>query len=209
MNASLALRLGLQPTFPSRQRATSTTREADHKLLLQVQQRQVHALEVLYNRYASRALGLAFKILQDRDLAEQVIQDAFWRVWHSADQYEPSRGSFSTWLFTIVHNLAIDQLRRRKSEIPLDDPQQAEAITAEVAAPDVSDLASRHLRAEEVRSALKTLPETQRRVLELAYFEGLSRREIAQLLGAPLGTIHTRARLGIEKLRQLLDFERA
>ncbi len=208
MDASIALRLSLPHAFPTRQRsASSAARAADHNLLKQVQQREVHALEVLYTRYASRALGLAFKILKDRDLAEQVIQDAFWRVWRSADQYQPARGSFSTWLFTIVHNLAIDQLRRRRNELTLDDPQQAEAIEAEVAAPDVSDLASRDLRAEEIRSALKALPEPQRRVIELAYFEGLSRREIAQQLGAPLGTIHTRARLGLEKLRQVLDFE--
>jgi RNA polymerase sigma-70 factor, ECF subfamily len=209
MAASVALQLDLQRALPSRPRsAISADREADYQLLVQVRKRQGHALEILYNRYASRALGLAFKILKDRDLAEQVLQDAFWRVWRCADQYEFSRGSFSTWLFTIVHNLAIDQLRRRRNELSLEDSPEAQAIALQGAVGNVPDLASQELRAEEIRSALKTLPEAQRRVLELAYLDGLSRREIAQQLDAPLGTIHTRARLGLEKLRQLFDLDR-
>ncbi len=205
MNASMALQLPLRGTLPTRQRsANRTSQDADQQLLAQVQQQNMRALEILYDRYAPRALGLAFKILKDRDLAEQVIQDAFWRVWRSAAQYESSRGSFSTWLFTIVHNLAIDQLRRRRAELPLDDPQQAETLEAQLTGNDVTETVSHQLRAEEIRAALNTLPESQRRVIELAYFEGFSRREIAQQLHEPLGTIHTRARLGLEKLRQIL-----
>ncbi len=206
MSASMALRLPVPGTLSSRPRAAArTSHDGDQQLLAQVQQQNIRALETLYDRYAPRALGLAFKILKDRDLAEQVIQDAFWRVWRSAAQYEPSRGSFSTWLFTIVHNLAIDQLRRRRSELPLDDPQQAETLEAQLTGTDVTETVSQQLRAEEIRAALKTLPEAQRRVLELAYLEGFSRREIAQQLHEPLGTVHTRARLGLEKLRQILD----
>ncbi len=204
MDASIALpKLARRSVLIRPRVADSTSRDVDRTLLIRVQQRDVRALEMLYDSYASRALGLAFHILKDRDLAEQVIQDAFWRVWRNADKYEPARGSFSTWLFTIVHNLAIDQLRRRREELPLEDAEQGEVIESEL--PDVSDLATRQLRSDEIRAAVNKLPEAQRRVIELAYFEGLSRPEIAQQLSTPLGTIHTRARLGLEKLRRLLN----
>lgn len=209
MSASIALPLPLSRTLPSRSRgAARLVHDADQQLLVQIQRHNVRALEILYDRYAARALGLAFKILKDRDSAEQVIQDAFWRVWRNAERYEPTRGSFSTWLYAIVHNLAIDQLRRRRNELPLDDPQQAETLEAQLPGADVTETVARHLGASEIRTALKTLPEAQRRVIELAYLEGFSRREIAQQLGEPLGTIHTRARLGLEKLRRLLRLDR-
>jgi RNA polymerase sigma-70 factor, ECF subfamily len=205
MSASMALRLRLPQTSSARQRsATASRQEVDHQLLNQIRRRKVHALTILYDRYASRALGLAFRIVKDRDLAEQIVQDAFWRVWCNADRYQASRGSFGTWLFAIVHNLAIDQLRRRHNEVPLGDAVHGETFESEADASNVSELALRHLRSEEIRAALNSLPEPQRRVIELAYFEGLSRPEIAQQLSAPLGTVHTRARLGIQKLRQSL-----
>ena len=207
MSASAAL-LRLNGTMSSRRRArVSGLPESDQALLARVVKRESQALELLYNRYAPRALGLAFRILRDRDLAEQVIQDAFWKVWMRASVFEPTRGSFSTWLFTIVRNLSIDQLRRRRDETSLDDGLEAGKVEAAWPGPDVSEAVGRRLRSEEIRTALRALPESQRRVLELAYFEGFTRREIAHKLDEPLGTVHTRARLGLEKLGQILQPE--
>ncbi len=177
---------------------------ADEQLLMMVRAQNVRALEMLYSRYAPRALGLALKIVKDRDLAEQVIQDAFWRVWRKAGQYEQKKGRFSTWLFTIVHNLSIDQIRRRRGDLSLDEPDQAETIELQVGGEDMDATVVRDIDSAEVRNALQALPEAQRQVIELVYFEGLSHRQAAKKLSAPLGTIHTRARLGLDKLRHLL-----
>ncbi|MGB8647189.1 MAG: sigma-70 family RNA polymerase sigma factor [Anaerolineae bacterium] len=206
MSAPMTLAPRLTSIIPVRRRSTAKIdADSDQALLAQIVKQKPEALSKLYDRYASRALGLAFRILKDRDLAEQVIQDAFWKVWQNAAKFEPTRGSFSTWFFTIVRNLSIDQLRRRRDEPSLDDDQQAPAIEAQMSAPDVGEAVGRQLRSEEIRSALRGLPPAQQRVLEMAYFEGLTRREIADKLDEPLGTIHTRARLGLEKLGQLLD----
>lgn len=207
MSASAAL-LKLNGNLSVRKRTRiSGAPESDMALLTRVVKGESQALEQLYNRYAPRALGLAFRILRDRDLAEQVIQDAFWKVWQRASVFEPTRGSFSTWLFTIVRNLSIDQLRRRRDETSLDDGQDAGTLEMAWSGPDVSEAVGRRLRSEEIRAALRALPDAQRRVLELAYFEGFTRREIAEKLDEPLGTVHTRARLGLEKLGQILQAE--
>ncbi len=205
MGALLASSLKLNGLTLNRRSAAKSQPDGDQALLKQIVRREPEALARLYDRYAPRALGLAFRILRDRDLAEQVIQDAFWKVWQHAAEFEPTRGSFSTWLFTIVRNLSIDQLRRRKDEPSLDDDDHASTLEAQLGSVDVSETVSRQLRSEEIRAALRALPDAQRRVLEMAYFEGLTRREIAEKLGEPLGTIHTRARLGLEKLGQFLE----
>ncbi len=205
MSAPAVLAPRLANTMNDRPRsATRTAPNGDQALLALVAKKEPEALAKLYESYASRALGLAFRILKDRDLAEQVIQDAFWKVWKHAGEYEPTRGSFGTWLFTIVRNLSIDQLRRRRDEISLDDDEQGPGIEAQTGVPDVGEAVGRRLRSEELRAALRALPPSQRQVIELAYFEGLTRREIAERLDEPLGTVHTRARLGLVKLSQLL-----
>ncbi|MGB8646028.1 MAG: sigma-70 family RNA polymerase sigma factor [Anaerolineae bacterium] len=200
--STLALRLNTLKLAPGGEIGLSQM--ADEQLLMQVCDQNVQALEVLYNRYAPRALGLALKIVKDRDLAEQVIQDAFWRVWRKAAQYEQKKGRFSTWLFTIVHNLAIDQIRRRRGDISLDEPDQAETIEAQLGGEDMDDTVVRDIDGAQVRTAIQTLPQAQRQVIELVYFEGMSHRQVAKKLSAPLGTIHTRARLGLEKLRLIM-----
>ena len=151
-------------------------------------------------------MGLAFKILRDRDLAEEIVVDAFWRVWQRADQFENGRGSFASWFYGIVRHLAIDELRRRESRpVPSMDEQLELAFAADVTHDhDVTELVARQLTADTVQNALQTLPPAQREVIWLAYFEGLTRQEISKQLGQPLGTIHTRARLGLDKLRVLL-----
>lgn len=178
----------------------------DLELLLQVQMQSRRALEVLYERYSAKALGLAYKILRDRDLAEEIVVDAFWRVWQRADQFQMGRGSFASWFYGIVRHLAIDELRRRDARpVPSEDDQLEMAFASDVTREnDVTAIVERSLTADTVQNALAALPEAQRQVLHLAYFEGLTRQEISKRLGQPLGTVHTRARLGLDKMRTLL-----
>lgn len=182
------------------------TELGDLELLLQVQKQNRRALEVLYDRYSAKALGLAFKILRDRDLAEEIVVDAFWRVWQRADQFQMGRGSFASWFYGIVRHLAIDELRRRDSRpVPSEDDQLEIAFAADATREDdVTEIVGRSLTAHTVQNALDALPESQRQVIQLAYFEGLTRKEISKRLGQPLGTVHTRARLGLDKLRVIL-----
>lgn len=179
---------------------------SDLELLNQVQAHRRRALEILYERYSAKALGLAFKILRDRDLAEQVVIDSFWRVWQRADQFQTGRGSFAAWFYGIVRHQSIDELRRRELRpVPSMDEQLEVALAADVTHEnDVTEIVVRQLTADTVQNALQTLPPAQREVIWLAYFEGLTRQEISKQLGQPLGTIHTRARLGLDKLRALL-----
>lgn len=179
---------------------------SDLDLLLQVQGRSRRALEVLYDRYSSKAFGLAFKMLRDRDVAEEIVIDAFWRVWERAEQFQLGRGSFASWFYGIVRHLALDELRRRDARpIPGDDNELEMAMASDVTREyDMTEQVATSLVAETVRDALNALPPLQRQVIQLAYIEGLTRKEISKHLGQPLGTIHTRARLGLEKLRVLL-----
>lgn len=175
----------------------------DEELVLRVGGGDSRALEMLYERYAPALLGLAIKVLGDRASAEEVVQDTFWRVWRYASAFRAQRGSFANWLFGIARNLAIDELRRRRIR---PQPVQAEGSPlGGVEGPsDLAEEAWLRERRERILRALERLPEAQRRVLELAYFQGLTRQEIAESTGEPLGTVHTRARLGLNKLRELL-----
>jgi RNA polymerase sigma-70 factor (ECF subfamily) len=159
------------------------------------------ALAALYDRWAQTVYSLVVHLLNDTDSAEDVVEETFWQVWQRASSYDPSRGTVRTWLHTIGRSRALDRLRSRKrnrDEIRADasmvsDPRSNPSR-------DVEDRERRQL----VYSALSELPDDQRRALELAYYRGLTQSEIAELLGEPLGTIKTRMRLGMQKLRDRL-----
>ncbi len=167
------------------------------------------ALEILYQRYAAAALGLSRRILGDRALAEDVLQEAFFRVWDRCATFDPGRGPFATWLFTITRRLCIDRLRHQKVRPPVvelpeaDDGTPIEMLSEAV--PGVSDVVQARGLREKVLQALRSLPNDQSEVLLLSYFGGFSRREIAARLGQPEGTVHTRARLGLKKMRAALQ----
>jgi len=161
------------------------------------------ALAVLYDRFSSSVLGLAYKMLSDRAAAEEVLQETFWKAWQKAGQYQAERGSVQSWLFAIAHNACIDELRRRRLEHTLIDEQQVERNRPE--APDLDVQVAWGIERRQVREALQDLPSEQRQVIELAFFGGLTRQEIAAKVGIPLGTVHTRARLGLQKLKQALS----
>ncbi len=164
------------------------------------------AFEQLYDRYAGRAFGLALRLTGDRATSEEVTQEAFWRAWQAAGSFDPARASLSSWLLAIVHHCAVDELRRQRSRgtpIELDRPEgETQSITDPEA--DTAEHAWANVQSAHVQAALARLPEAQRVVIELAYFGGYTRQEIAQRLNEPLGTVHTRARLGLIKLKELL-----
>lgn len=181
---------------------------SDEVLIARVARGDSTALETLYDHYASTVLGISFKITGDHAAAEEVLQDTFWRVWQSATTYQSLRGSFTSWLFRIARNLAIDAYRRRSVRPQaITETGDANPILDEMADPemDVEEQTQSRLKAQQVRYALTSLPGEQRQVIEMAYFYGMTRQEIAEATGEALGTIHTRARLGLQKLRKELE----
>jgi RNA polymerase sigma-70 factor, ECF subfamily len=164
---------------------------------------EVDAMDVLYQRYGGPAFSLAVRILGDRARAEDVVQEAFVRVWRRVGSFAADRGSLRTWLLTVVRNCAIDNLRgsgREREELEL----QVE-VRAEGEGSNPWREVSRSLERQAVRDALDALPRGQRQALELAYYGGYSQQEIARMVNAPLGTIKGRTRLGLEKLCSYLQ----
>ncbi len=173
---------------------------SDEELLRRVTGRDPAALASLYDRYAPLVYGLARRIVRDEGQAEDLVQEVFLRVWNRPHVYDQGRGSFRAWLLSMAHHLAVDLVRRRRREV-----SYREKLTGSAETPDPFEEALTEVDGANVRSLLGRLPPDQRRVVELAYFEGLTHREIAERLGEPLGTVKTRLRLGIMKLRALYE----
>jgi RNA polymerase sigma-70 factor (ECF subfamily) len=173
---------------------------SDEQLMAAVAAGDPGALSDLYDRHAPMVMGFAVRLLGEPALAEEAVQETFWRVWRNAATYQRERAPFTAWLFTIARRLCIDMLRRSRSMSVADESLEALPDPG----PDVAERVGGALEQAQVRAALSALPSEQRRVLELAYFRGLTHHEIAQAMGEPLGTIHTRARLGLQKLRAML-----
>lgn len=159
-------------------------------------------MEALYDLLSRRAFGLAYRMLGDSQSAEDVVQDAFLSVWRAAERIDLARGRLQSYVLTVVHRRAIDVLRRRKGsqagELPEDMPLADERA-------DVAASVARALDGEAVRGALDVLPEEQKQVVDMAYFQGLTHVEIADGLGLPLGTVKSRLRLAMDKLRVSLS----
>jgi RNA polymerase sigma-70 factor (ECF subfamily) len=181
---------------------------SDESLITQVVEGDETALEALYDRYAAIILGICLKIIGDHAIAEEILQETFWRVWQSATTYQSQRGSFKTWLFKIARNLAIDVYRQHsvRPQARTEDMDINDFLDL-VADPsvDIPDQVQSNLKAQQLRKAIKILPHEQRQVIEMAYFYGMTRQEIAKRTGEALGTIHTRARLGLQKLFEELN----
>ena len=158
------------------------------------------AFELLYDRHGGAAFSLAYRMVGDRVMAEDISQEAFLSIWRSRMRYDASRGSVRTWVLGIVHNRAIDALRRSM----VHDRRRAsdEGIEERFEARERTEVeAARRDEARDVRQALGTLPAEQWKVIELAYFGGFTHSEIAAMLDTPIGTVKGRMRLGLEKLR--------
>jgi RNA polymerase sigma-70 factor, ECF subfamily len=176
---------------------------ADEEAMQLVGDGNPRAFELIYDRHGGAAFSLAYRMVGNRVLAEDIVQEAFLSIWRSRMRYDRSRGSVRTWVLGIVHNRAIDALRRgstheRKQET-LDGVEERHE------APERTDVeAARREEARSVRTALETLPDDQRRTIELAYFAGFTHSQIAELLDQPIGTVKGRMRLGLDKLRRQL-----
>lgn len=177
------------------------TRLADEDLLTLVERGDAEAFEVIYDRHSRVAFSLAFRLLGDRQSAEDLVQDTFLAVWRGAAGFAAGRGSVRNWLLSILHNRGVDRLRtlgamaRRQEAL-----EQVESRRPD--GPDAATLGISRALAGDVRQELGTLPEEQHEVLKLAYYGGFTHHEIADLLGVPLGTVKSRMRLGLERLRR-------
>jgi len=173
----------------------------DVELLHAVAHGDERALAHIYDRYRVVLFGLLVRILNSREEAEDVLQEVFLQVWRRAADFDEKRGRPFTWLVTLARSRAIDRLRALASR------ERVAQAGAREESEQISDAASDTIRAEQrdlVTNALAQLPDEQKRALMLAYFDGLTQSEIATRLGAPLGTVKTRMRAGMTKLRELL-----
>ena len=172
---------------------------SDEALVALVVRGEETALAELYDRFGRIAYGLALRVVRDRNLAEDAVQEAFLALWRTAARFIPERAKASTWILTIVHRRAIDVVRReqrRRTE------QAEEAVEAQDEA--ASDVVWLRMERERVQAALRALPDQQREALELAYYGGFTQSELAERLGEPLGTIKSRMFTGLNRLRELL-----
>jgi len=184
---------------------------SDAELIGRAAQGEARALEVLYERYSGVVFSFALRIVADRPLAEEILQEAFFRAWQQGRNFSTGRGTFITWLLSITHNLSIDEIRRRRRRPQKADSEEPEQVLAAV--PDTSvgveDEVWLGALRETIGEALAGLPPAQREAIEMAYFRGMTQREIAEALGEPLGTIKTRMRLGLQKLKDALGSDGA
>ena len=185
---------------------TRTPELSDEQLMARVAARDSAAFELLYDRHSAVVLGIAVKIVGDRAVGEEVLQETYWRMWTQAATFDPAKGPLRAWLFSIARRQALDVLRRQsvRPAAARDASEARRLETAPATDEDVPVAAEQAIAAEQLRGALDQLSAEQKRVLELAYFGGLTRQEIARVTGTPLGTVHTRARLGLLALRAKL-----
>jgi RNA polymerase sigma-70 factor (ECF subfamily) len=188
---------------PTQLRTASPADDADRAVLVRLAEGELDALEELYDRYKTMAYSIAYRITNDANLAEDVVQEAFLGAWRNAARYVEGRGSVKTWLLAIVHHRAIDAVRRRRptTELPDVEVPPPAALTL----PDVWAEVAAVLDADTVQGALATLSEVQREAIELAYFGGLTQQEIAERTATPLGTVKSRMRLGLLAMRRHLE----
>jgi len=178
----------------------------DRQLVRRIEGGDEEAFRALFATYAPSAMALAVRVVRQAQLAEEIVQEAFLTLWRSPGVFDERRGSVKAWLMTMVHHRAVDVVRReeaqrrRSDEMVVGVREEAEdptdAVLAAIAAPAERDA---------VRTALRSLPQEQREVLELMYFDGLSQSQVAEKTGAPLGTVKSRALLGMRRMRSVVE----
>lgn len=178
----------------------------DEQLLVKrLRARDQAALDELYERYSKVVYAIALRIVGQVSDAEDVVVDSFWQVWQQSENYDEARGQLRTWIVTIARSRALDRLRVIRRS-PLSEAEEVDVAGREIATDDDPEqTAWLSQKSAIVRNAMAALPREQRQALELAYYFGLSQSEVAERLGEPLGTIKTRIRLGMMKLREQLQ----
>jgi RNA polymerase sigma-70 factor (ECF subfamily) len=177
-------------------------RGVDARLAERIRLGQADALGELYDRYASTALATALRVVGSREEAEDVVHEAFVAVWRKIDRFDAERGALRAWLMTVVRNRAIDRVRARRPKMDLDDADERSLLRT---GPNPTwEAALARASASEIQVALASLPDEQRQAVELAYFEGYTYREVAEVTGVPPGTANGRLRLALAKLRDAL-----
>jgi RNA polymerase sigma-70 factor (ECF subfamily) len=180
----------------------------DENLIRLIVQSQEQALAQLYERYHRLIFSLALAIVNDGATAEEIVLDVFMRVWQKAYTYRADQAKVSTWLTHIARHHAIDILRRRAARLDESALHWEDTVHhAESSHPDPQESVELSLRRQRIQTALARLPAEQKQALTLAYFGGYTQSQIAEILAQPLGTIKTRLRLAMQKLRELLDEE--
>jgi RNA polymerase sigma-70 factor, ECF subfamily len=180
----------------------------DQELVARVAKGDSSALDELYQRHARPVYSLVLHIVRDPSTAEDVTQEVFLKLWRQSESYRPERGALSSWLLSVAHNRAIDVVRRRRlrEEYRLPETQDVGDLVADGVL-DPGEAAGIADMAVIVRRALQQIPDAQRQAIEMAFFQGKTHVEISEELGEPLGTAKTRIRLGMRKLRTLLEAE--
>jgi RNA polymerase sigma-70 factor (ECF subfamily) len=179
---------------------------SDQALVLALEEGLPAALDEVYSRYSRAVYSLCYRVLGDGSAAEDVVQEVFLKLWRQPGAFDANRGSLSAWLLSVAHHRAIDVLRRQKTRGERQFPEGWEETAGEdVGALDLADMASQTEDVKAIRRALAQIPAAQRIAIEMAFFEGKTHAEISAELGEPLGTAKTRIRLGMRKLRTLLE----
>jgi len=176
---------------------------ADEELISLAQAGSAEAFAALYDRHSRSAYSLAYRMMGEKQSAEDLVQEVFLKVWRNSASYRAERGSVRTWILSIVHNRGVDQLRSTASRRRTQDRVEASAPTSQPS--EAFTETWRNNQRDQVRDALKTLPDEQLKILELAYFSGYTHVEIAGLLDLPLGTVKGRMRLGLRKVKDYFD----
>lgn len=190
--------------------SVNLTKLSDEQLLQLIARRDADAFETLYDRHAQVVHNLILRIVGERRATEELVQEAFWQVWQKAGDFR-GEGAGAAWLYRVARNRGLDRLRQRNARpqtvaLELEDSPRmlAYAQLPSVETPSVESVVERSWQQQQVRESLASIPNDQRVILELAYFEGMTQSEIAEQLSLPIGTIKSRIRLGVEKLERLL-----
>ena len=179
---------------------------SDYTLMDRLKGGDIAAFEALYDRYCRLVYSVALRTLRDLPAAEDVVQEVFFRLWERGRQFDGSRGPFVPWLIGVARNRAIDECRRQRRRLRFESPGVTEEdFSAQTTTPDPSLAGELAEDRAAVQAALSTLPVEQRLAIELAYFQGMTQQEIANTLGHPLGTVKTRMRMGLRKVRSALE----